>query len=139
MLLSFKLKDVDFEVFANDFTYKLLADYDHKPVAEEVIKDEMGGELIVAEFEGPSFNLIFHNEDEKPLSTIEIAEEDLMLFNEQIMGYDIESLEALLKENKKTNYEIEKFTWGETGLIMEEEGVDFYFDNDKLTAVSIYL
>ena len=60
MLLNFKLKDVDFEVFADNFHFKLLADYDHKPISQEVISDEMGGELLVCEFEGPSFNLIFH-------------------------------------------------------------------------------
>jgi len=95
------------------------------------------------EFEHKAFNywekgysFFFDREDDYRLSCIQTENEDVKLFNTNVIQKPSQNIKDLLQKNGLVDYETEKLETGETRWSFEQEMLDLYFENDKLIAIN---
>lgn len=94
-------------------------------------------EVFVMYYDDPSLSLFF--EDGNILSCIDICDERITLFDKHISDMNISQIKALLRTHGYSDFEEEKEEWGEHRLSIPSAGLDFYFDNDTFSSVSLCL
>ena len=95
------------------------------------------------EFEHRAFNywekgysFFFDREDDYRLSCIQTENDDVRLFNTNVIQKSTKELKDLLQKNNLGDYEIERLETGEVRWSFEQEMLDLYFEDDKLIAIN---
>ncbi|RDC65668.1 hypothetical protein [Adhaeribacter pallidiroseus] len=95
------------------------------------------------EFEHRAFNywekgysFFFDREDDYRLSCIQTEDDNVQLFNVNVIQKSTEEIKDLLQKNNLKDYETEKLETGELRWSFEQEMLDLYFEDDKLIAIN---
>lgn len=95
------------------------------------------------EFEHRAFNywekgysFFFDREDDYRLSCIQTENDDVRLFNTNVIQKSTKEMKDLLQKNNLGDYETEKLETGEIRWSFEQEMLDLYFEDDKLIAIN---
>lgn len=78
----------------------------------------------------------FEGMDSKQLSIIESKDKEICLFGKQIFNMDEIEVHQLMKNNGFEEIDTEILTWGGKRVSFEDANIDFYFEDDKLNAVT---
>ena len=115
-----------------DYTVQKLGQPDH---IEEI--DGLDDENSMAYFYD-KYHLIafFEGFDNKVLSILETKDPNIILFGEKVFDMDEIGIDKLMKEHGYEEIATEILTWGGKRISFEEANMDFYFENDKLTAIN---
>jgi len=84
----------------------------------------------------PNMTLFFENVKKIYFSSAECKHQDTLLFGEKVMGADEKTLLELLKKHQYSLSERESLPWGEICLHFEEAGLECYFENKRLVALT---
>jgi hypothetical protein len=82
------------------------------------------------------FSLFFDNKNFKKFSSVEVDNENTLLFNEKIFSLKEQQVIDLMKKNNFTLSDSEHQEWGEKRLSFDEAGLDCYFENGKLSSIN---
>ncbi|MFN8114935.1 MAG: hypothetical protein U0W65_02410 [Bacteroidia bacterium] len=82
------------------------------------------------------FSLFFDNKNSMKFSSVEVDNEDTLLFSKKIFSLNEQQLIDLMKEHNYTLTDSEKQDWGEKRLSFDEAGLDCYFENGKMSSVN---
>ena len=95
------------------------------------------------EFEHRAFNywekgysFFFDREDDYRLSCIQTENDNVLLFNTNVIQKSTKEIKDLLQKNNLGDYETEKLETGEIRWSFEQEMLDLYFEDDKLIAIN---
>ncbi|MGM0565781.1 MAG: hypothetical protein ACQESX_03380 [Bacteroidota bacterium] len=121
-------------VFNNsiDVTVQKLGQPDH---IEEI--DGLDDENSMAYFYD-KYHLIafFEGLDNMVLTILETKDPNITLFGEKVFDLDENEIHKLMKDHGYEEIDTEMVTWGGKRISFEEANMDFYFENDKLTAIN---
>jgi hypothetical protein len=81
-------------------------------------------------------SLFFDNKNAKKLSSIEVDNEEVVLFNSKIFELNEVQLIELMKANKFRLTDTENQDWGEKRVSFDQAGLDCYFENGKLISLN---
>ncbi len=73
---------------------------------------------------------------EPVVSNFDIDNRNAVLFGKEIFGMDEKAIIELMKENQFKEFEKEDEEWGEMRISFDDGLIDFYFEDNKLAAVS---
>ncbi|HRG00456.1 MAG TPA: hypothetical protein PKZ75_05035 [Bacteroidia bacterium] len=82
------------------------------------------------------FSLFFDNKNSMKFSSVEVDNEETLLFSKKIFSLNEQQLIDLMKEHNYTLTDSEKQDWGEKRLSFDEAGLDCYFENGKMSSVN---
>jgi hypothetical protein len=104
-------------------------------LVEEESEQEAGFHLFVQVFEGPGLSLFYNSGPEPLLRAIESVNKSLLLWDTKVFDLNEQALYELLKSRGELSLEREKEAWGESRITSPEFGIDFYFENGKMSAI----
>ncbi len=115
-------------------------EYLGKPEEDEVFADEEEGDTLVCHFWGKAVSAFFENLTDPILNNLETDNPDATLFGKPIFTMKEDEVKQLMKANGYTEIdeevmEAEEFD-NEKRVSFDEAMVDFFFEDDLLTAVS---
>lgn len=82
------------------------------------------------------FSLFFDNKNSMKFGSVEVDNEDTLLFSKKIFSLKEQEVIDLMKQNNFTLTDSEKQDWGEKRLSFDEAGLDCYFENGKLSSIN---
>jgi hypothetical protein len=111
-----------------------------EPDEEEIFEDEEEGDTLVCHFWGKATSAFFENLTEPVLNNLETDNPDATLFGKPVFAMKEAEVKKLMKANGYTEIdeemmESEEFD-NEKRVSFDEAMVDFFFEDDLLTAVS---
>lgn len=71
------------------------------------------------------------------LIRLECRNKNMRLFGLEVMGLNLRDFETLLQHQQQRISEREKLPWGETCISCDELGMEAFFSNDRLQAISL--
>jgi hypothetical protein len=111
-----------------------------EPDEEEIFTDDEEGDTLVCHFWGKAVSAFFENLTEPVLNNLETDNPDTTLFGKPVFAMKEAEVKKLMKANGYTEIdeemmESEEFD-NEKRVSFDEAMVDFFFEDDLLTAVS---
>lgn len=107
------------------------------PDEETVLEDEVFNRpKLLWHYHHLALSLFFDLNNKSLFCSAECKHPDTLLFGEKVMGSNEKTLIELLKKHNYTLSEKEVLPWGETCLNFDEAGLEAYFENKKLIALS---
>ena len=82
------------------------------------------------------FSLFFDNKNAMKFGSVEVDNEDTLLFGKKLFSLNEQQLIDIMKEHSYSLSDTEKQEWGEKRLSFDEAGLDCYFENQKLTSIN---
>ena len=108
-----------------------------KPEEIQVLDDSiLETSCIVYHYWAFGVSLFFDNKNSKKLSSIEVDNEEVVLFNSKIFQLNELQLIELMKTNKFRLTDTENQDWGEKRVSFDQAGLDCYFENGKLISLN---
>ena len=81
--------------------------------------------------------LTFDEEDDYKLGLVEISNQKVELFGENIIGMPIDDLKELMEKNEIQDFREDQELDNETLYTSDELGLDFWLEDGKLTSIQI--
>ena len=111
-----------------------------EPDEDEIFTDEEEGDTLVCHFWGKAVSAFFENLTDPVLNNLETDNPDATLFGKPVFAMKEAEVKALMKANGYTEIdeeimESEEFD-NEKRVSFDEAMVDFFFEDELLTAVS---
>ena len=107
------------------------------PDEETVLEDEVFNRpKLLWHYRIPGLSLFFDLSQEKQFCSAECKHPNTLLYGEIVMGMNEKALLDLLKKHNYTLSEREVLPWGETCLNFDEAGLECYFENKKVNALT---
>lgn len=78
----------------------------------------------------------FEGFDKMVLTILETKNPDVTLFGKKVFNLDEIGIHQLMKAHGYEEIDTELLTWGGKRISFEQANMDFYFENDKLTAIN---
>ena len=108
-----------------------------KPEEIQVLEDPiLETSCTVYHYWESGFSLFFDNKNFMKFGSVEVDNEDTLLFSQKLFSLKEQQLIDLMKQNKFTLTDTEKQEWGEKRLSFDEAGLDCYFENGRLTSIN---
>lgn len=108
-----------------------------KPEEIQVLDDTiLETSCTVYHYWDSGFSLFFDNKNSMKFSSVEVDNEETLLFSKKIFTLNEQQLIDLMKEHNYTLTDSEKQDWGEKRLSFDEAGLDCYFENGKMSSVN---
>lgn len=108
-----------------------------KPEEIQVLDDTiLETSCTVYHYWDSGFSLFFDNKNSMKFSSVEVDNEETLLFSKKIFSLNEQQLIDLMKEHNYTLTDSEKQDWGEKRLSFDEAGLDCYFENGKMSSVN---
>lgn len=108
-----------------------------KPEEVQVLNDEiLDASSTVLHYWEKGFSLFFDNKNFNKFSSVEVDNEDTLLFGEKIFQLKEQQLIDLMKKNNFSLSDSEMQDWGEKRLSFDEAGLDCYFENGHLVSIN---
>jgi hypothetical protein len=85
------------------------------------------------------FSLFFDNKNDKKFGSVEVDNENTLLFNEKIFSLNEKQISELMLKNNFLLSDTEVQEWGEKRLSFDDAGFDCYFENGKMTSINFGL
>ncbi|MCC6180837.1 MAG: hypothetical protein IT237_03285 [Bacteroidia bacterium] len=82
------------------------------------------------------FSLFFDNKNAKKFSSVEIDNDETLLFSKKIFDLKEQELIDLMKQHQFTLSDSEIQEWGEKRLSFDEAGLDCYFEHQQLSSIN---
>jgi hypothetical protein len=82
------------------------------------------------------FSLFFDNKNAMKFGSVEVDNEDTLLFDTELFKLKEQQVIDLMKQHNFPLTDSEKQEWGEKRLSFDEAGLDCYFENGKLTSIN---
>ena len=82
------------------------------------------------------FSLFFDNKNFKKFSSVEVDNEDTLLYGEKIFSLKEQQVVDLMKQNNFTLSDSEQQDWGEKRISFDEAGLDCYFENGRMSSIN---
>jgi len=82
------------------------------------------------------FSLFFDNKHSKKFSSVEVDNEETVLFSSRVFELKEKQLVDMMKEQGFSLSDTEQQEWGEKRISFDEAGLDCYFENGKLTSIN---
>ncbi len=82
------------------------------------------------------FSLFFDNKNAMKFGSVEVDNEDTLLFGKKLFSLNEQQLIDMMKEHSYSLSDTEKQEWGEKRLSFDEAGLDCYFENQKLASIN---
>lgn len=83
-----------------------------------------------------SLILFFEGLNDRFLTIIESKDPNTKLFGKKVFELDEVQLHQLMKDNNFKEIDTEILTWGGKRVSFEDANIDFYFEDEKITAVN---
>jgi|AntRauTorcE11898_2_1112593.scaffolds.fasta_scaffold01345_4 hypothetical protein len=115
-----------------DYTVQKLGQPDHIEVLE-TMDDESSMAYI---FDNQNLIAFFEGSDSLLLTILETKDPQVTLYGKKIFEMDESAIRKLMKLNGFEELDTEMLTWGGQRLSFEDANMDFYFEDDKLTAIN---
>jgi len=108
-----------------------------KPEEIQVLDDTiLETSCTVYHYWDSGFSLFFDNKNAMKFGSVEVDNEDTLLFGQKIFSLTEQQLIDLMKEHDYTLTDTEKQDWGERRLSFDEAGLDCYFENGRMSSVN---
>ncbi len=78
---------------------------------------------------------LFFEDDNPQLACVDIANEDCILFGENVFDLDEREIVQLMVKNNFTEQDADEEDWGERRISFPEGNIDFYFDEGELVSI----
>ncbi|MEO6882753.1 MAG: hypothetical protein ABI199_01875 [Bacteroidia bacterium] len=91
---------------------------------------------IVWHYWEQGYSLFFDLDFNNRFSSVEIDNEDTLLWGKKIFQLKEKEIITLFKEKGFTEIETEMHEWGEKRISFDEAIIDFYFEKNKLVAIN---
>lgn len=107
------------------------------PEEETLLEDEVFNRpKLLWHYHHLALSLFFDLNNKSQFCSAECKHIDTLIFGEKVMGTNEKTLIELLKKHQYSLSEREVLPWGEICLNFEEAGLEAYFENKKLIALS---
>lgn len=106
---------------------------------QELNDDILETSCTVLHYWESGFSLFFDNKQAKKFSSVEVDNEETLLFSRKIFDLKEKDLVALMQENGYALSDSEQQEWGERRLSFDDAGLDCYFENGRLSSVNFGL
>ncbi len=103
---------------------------------QELNDDILETSCTVLHYWDSGFSLFFDNKQSKKFSSVEVDNEETLLFSSKVFELKEKQLVDLMKEQGYTLSDTEQQEWGERRISFDEAGLDCYFENGKLTSIN---
>lgn len=103
---------------------------------QELNDDILETSCTVLHYWGSGFSLFFDNKHAKKFSSVEVDNEDTLLFSQKIFTLKEKELVELMQKNGYDLSDSEQQEWGERRLSFDDAGLDCYFENGRLSSVN---
>lgn len=103
---------------------------------QELNDDILETSCTVLHYWDSGFSLFFDNKHAKKFSSVEVDNEDTLLFSEKIFQLKEKELVELMQKNGFSLSDSEQQEWGERRLSFDDAGLDCYFENGRLSSVN---
>lgn len=111
-----------------------------EPEETQTLTDEiLDAESYVMHYWESGFSLFFDNLNERRFSSVEVDNEDTLLFGAKIFSLSEKQIVELMAANGYKLSDSETHEWGEKRLSFDEAGIDFYFENNHLQSINFGL
>ncbi len=108
-----------------------------KPEEIQVLDDTiLETSCSVYHYWNSGFSLFFDNKNAMKFGSVEVDNEDTLLFGQKIFSLTEQQLIDLMKEHNYTLTDTEKQDWGEKRLSFDDAGLDCYFENGRMSSVN---
>jgi hypothetical protein len=82
------------------------------------------------------FSLFFDNKNSMKFGSVEVDNEETLLFGQEIFSLNEKQLIDLMKTHNYVLSDTEKQDWGEKRLSFDDAGLDCYFENGQLSSIN---
>ena len=108
-----------------------------KPNEVQVLNDDiLETSCTVLHYWDLGFSLFFDNKNLKKFSSVEVDNEDTLLFGTKIFDLKETQLIELMKQHSYPLSDTEQQEWGEKRLSFDDVGLDCYFENGQLSSIN---
>jgi hypothetical protein len=108
-----------------------------KPEEIQVLDDSiLETSCTVYHYWDSGFSLFFDNKNAMKFGSVEVDNEETLLFGKVLFSLNEQQLIDLMKEHNYTLTDTEKQDWGEKRLSFDEAGLDCYYENGKMSSVN---
>lgn len=108
-----------------------------KPEEIQVLDDPiLETSCTVYHYWDSGFSLFFDNKNSMKFGSVEVDNEDTLLFGKQVFSLNEKQLTELMKSHNYSLTDTENQDWGEKRLSFDDAGLDCYFENGKLTSIN---
>lgn len=108
-----------------------------KPDEVQVLNDEiLEASSTVLHYWEKGFSLFFDNKNFNKFSSVEVDNEETLLFGEKIFSLKEQEIIELMKKNNFSLSDSEHQDWGEKRLSFDDAGLDCYFENGHLVSIN---
>ena len=108
-----------------------------KPEETQTLTDDIfDTESFVMHYWEQGFSLFFDNLNQQKFSSVEVDNEETMMFGVKIFDLNEKEIIELMGLNHHSLSDSEMHDWGEKRLSFDSAGVDFYFENNHLRSVN---
>lgn len=108
-----------------------------KPEEMQVLDDPiLETSCTVYHYWESGFSLFFDNKNAMKFGSVEVDNEDTLLFGKKLFSLNEQQLIDMMKEHSYSLSDTEKQEWGEKRLSFDEAGLDCYFENQKLASIN---
>ncbi len=108
-----------------------------KPEEIQVLDDNiLETSCTVYHYWDSGFSLFFDNKNAMKFGSVEVDNEETLLFGKKLFSLNEQQLTNLMKEHNYTLTDTERQDWGEKRLSFDEAGLDCYFENGKMSSVN---
>jgi hypothetical protein len=108
-----------------------------KPEEIQVLDDSiLETSCTVYHYWESGFSLFFDNKNAMKFGSVEVDNEDTLLFGKELFSLTEQQVIDLMKEHNYTLTDTEKQDWGEKRLSFDEAGLDCYFENGRLSSIN---
>jgi hypothetical protein len=108
-----------------------------EPSKKVAINDDPSYDTTLLEYDNYQFNLFFEVINAPSLTSIDIYNDETILWGKLLFELSFNEIMQLFKDNNFIDFEEETHTWGERRISFEDANVDLYFDKDVLMSVTI--
>lgn len=108
-----------------------------KPEEIQVLDDEvLETSCTVYHYWQSGFSLFFDNKNAMKFGSVEVDNEDTILFSEKIFLFNEKQIIDLMHSHNFLLTDTEIQDWGEKRLSFDDGGLDCYFENGKLASIN---
>jgi hypothetical protein len=106
---------------------------------QELEDDILETSCTVLHYWDSGFSLFFDNKHGKKFSSVEVDNDETVLFSQHVFTLKEKELVELMKANGYVLSDSEQQEWGERRLSFDDAGLDCYFENGRLSSINFGL
>lgn len=103
----------------------------------ETIEEDIEEATTILHYEENGCSLIFEGYLPK-LAYIDVYNENMTLFNEELIDKSEEEIIAFMKSHNYTEYDCEDEDWGEKVICFPQGNIDFFYEEGELVSATFY-